>query len=166
MVTELDHDAIKARIVAILKDNSAIFTTTPSDLTRFRVIEKGAPDFSILTSQPFPHCWVTNDDIIEDDIRLSQITGNQARFSIITFNYLIIFAVQGKDGGTSEKLLDDFAKEVKQTIKANYQLVPVGGGDNLVRSCWPVQQGVLNRNLTGTQIQGRVIRLKLEAHTS
>jgi len=105
--------------------------------------------------------------LAEEDIRVSQIAGNTANISEITFNYLLIFLDQEKDAVTAEKKLDDFQKEIKQSLKANYDLrSPSTGLDPKCARSWPVEVIELNTALVGKARRGRQIKLRCVAHTS
>ena len=165
MVVELDHNAIKTRIADIIKDNAAIFDATPSDDSKFRQVLVGVPDFQHIDA--LPAMYITNDDIIEEGIRIGQISGNTAVTSEITFNYLLIYLDQEKDAVTTEKKLDDFQKEIMQSLKANYDLrSPSTGLDPKCARSWPMEVIELNNALVGKARRGRQIKLRCVAHTS
>jgi len=62
MATELDHNAIKAKIVAILQANTSLYTTT-AETGELRSIEVGYPQGDDLTDKMFPYAFVTNSRI-------------------------------------------------------------------------------------------------------
>jgi len=165
MVVELDHNAIKTRIADIIKDNAAIFTATPTDDTKLRAVTVGVPDFNHIDA--LPAMYITNDDMIEEDKRISRIAGNVVVISEIKFNYLLIFLDQEKDAVTTEKKLDDFQKEIMQSLKANYDLrSPSTGLDPKCARSFPIEVIELNRALVGKARRGRQIKLECVAHTS
>lgn len=173
MVTEIDLDAIKTRIVDVLKGTTAkptsIFNLVKTkDKTTFRTIAVGAPNMNEIKSLNPPAIVITNDDTIEDDVLITNIdTTDTAKGSDHTINLLLIFIDKRKDGQTTEKQLDDFGKSIKQILKANYQLKTVDAStDPKVDRIWPRQTAILNRELTGGRFQGRVIRLRITKRTS
>ena len=67
MATDIDYFGIKERIVTILKDDTVnLFSATPTDKTKFRLIEAGAPDLNKPLQGPYPRIFVTNDDVLDD----------------------------------------------------------------------------------------------------
>jgi hypothetical protein len=75
--------------------------------------------------------------------------------------------VKEKDGRTAEKSLDDFGKLIKEQLKTNYDLRnPTTGLDPKVATSWPEETRILNRELVGSHIQGRVILFRCTAYTS
>ena len=63
-MTTVDIFAIKERIVTLLKANSSLYTTRPSEKTKFRKIEAGSPSPKAIQEPPLPRCWVTSDDTV------------------------------------------------------------------------------------------------------
>lgn len=168
MVTELDHNAIKQRIIAILQTNSDIWTSSLDSAEKFRTMEVGAPDLDKIAELAQPALFITNDSMIERQKRIGEIASNASTITETEFEYRIIFTAQhGRGSVEVEELLDDFQKEILETLKANYDLRnPSGGTDPKVARSWPVEIRMLNSNLLGRQLQGRTIRLRCIAHTS
>ena len=162
MVTYLSHQTIKAKIVTVLQGNSAIFETPPTSSSKFRIIQAGAPDFYKIEELPMPSCYVINDERIIDEVK--RITPHNSNVSLgaeVQFRYLIIFVAQGKDSPTVEEKLDDFQKEIMETLLANTQLGDVGAvtTNTVVDDSWPEKVMVLNPNMLGKEQQGRIIQL-------
>ena len=173
MVTEIDLDAIKTRIVAVLKGtttnpNAALFDlVVTKDKVTFRTITVGAPDVNDFKEMNPPAIFVTNDDTIEEDELIADPTTNTVLGSKHTFRFLLVYIDKAKDGKATEKRLDDFGKAIKEVLKANYQLKTVDAGtDPLVDRIYPESINILNRDLTGGNFQGRVMRLKCTKRTS
>ena len=173
MPTEIDHDAIKTRIVAVLKGtttnpNTAVFNLTKTvNTSTFRTIAVGAPNMNEIKELNPPAIIITNDDTIEDDEIMTDAATGTVLGSKHTFRYLLIYIDKAKDGATTEKRLDDFGKSIKEVLKANYQLKTVDAGtDPQVDRIFPEQTAILNRDLTGGRFQGRVIRLKCTKRTN
>jgi len=167
---EIDYHLIKERIVAILKNNTmTLFNPKPrviDDL--FRRIDVGAPEAnSILEGGQLPRIWVTNDDVIDQITTSGAIVANAPQMSIHTMRFLIIFAVSGKDGPKTEERIDDFTKVILETLRECIDLRIPGQPESgqLADNSRAEFVGVLNRDLTGTEIQGRVIRFIVKATT-
>lgn len=168
MVTELDHNLIKKRIIAILKANSNIWTSDLDEAEKFRTMEVGAPDLDKISELAQPSLFITNDGLIERQKRIGEVSSNSSTISETEFEYRIIFTSQhGRGSIPVEELLDDFQKEILQSLKANYDLRdPSAGTDPKVARSWPTEIRMLNPTLLGRQLQGRTIRLHCVAHTS
>src|SRR3990167_2598415 len=127
MVTYIDHQTIKAKIVTVLQGNSDIFETPPTSASKFRTIQVGAPDFYKIEELPMPSCYIINDErIVEEVKRVTPHNSNVSLGAEVTFRYLIIFVAQGKDSPTCEEKLDNFQKEIMETILANVKFGDVG----------------------------------------
>ena len=55
-MTTVDIYAIKERIVTILKSDTSLFSSTPSDKTKFRKIEAGSPSPRQYRNHHFQEC--------------------------------------------------------------------------------------------------------------
>lgn len=162
MVTYLDHQTIKAKIVTVIQGNSNIYVTPPTSSSKFRIVQVGAPDFNKIAELPMPSCYVIPDERIIDEIKragphVSDVTGG----AIVTWRYLIIFVAEGKDSITVEEKLDDFQKELMETFLGNVQFGDVGAvtTNTVLDDSWPEKVMVLNPNMLGKEQQGRIIQL-------
>lgn len=161
MVTEIDHQAIKHRIIAILKKSIPLTEF-------FKDFQVGAPPGNIPEDCPMPYIFITNDDLIEEDELTSTVKDNVGHTSTHTIRYLIAYMDNTKDGPTTEKSLDDIGKTIKETIKGNYHLEDPDnpGTDPKAASSWPEETRILNPAMTGKEVQGRVITLKIIIYTN
>jgi len=120
MAVELDHDAIKTRIVDILKANATLFDA--NDLTKIRFIEVGFPDGDPFLDQMFDYIFITNSTPFET-IRNQGATPTSASKSIVTnlehtFHYDIVTVVNAKSARDAELKLDDFQKLTLELLEA------------------------------------------------
>ncbi len=160
MTTEPDFFGIKERIVAILKDDTTnLFSATPTDKTKFRLIQAGAPDLNKPIQGPFPRIFVTNDDDIDTMVRRGSIVSNAPKTTRHEMKFKIIFVVDGKDGPDTEEKIDDFTKLILQKLKEFSDLRNPGGAEStqLADTSFPERITIFNRDLIGSNVQGRVI---------
>ena len=153
-VTEVDYWFMKERIATILKDDTTnLYDASASDKTKFRKIEAGAPDMNKPIQGPFSRIYITNDE------RFDKMTEH------VMF-YKIIAVCEGKNGPDAEEKIDDFTKLILQKIKNHNDLSkPTDNTDPLADWSFPDSVDVLNRELIGDKIAGRVIRLKVQTTT-
>ena len=163
MPTEIDLFGIKERIVTILKDDTInLFSATPTDKTKFRKIEAGAPDLNLPLQGPFPRIFVTNDDIIDEAIQIGSTVTRSPKAIEHSIRFLIIIAVDGKDGPKAENTADDFVKKVLEKLETHNDLSnPTDNTDPLAD--WSVPEGIsiLSRDAVGSDVTGRIIRLRV-----
>ena len=162
MVTDVAHQTIKAKIVTVLQGNSDIYESPPTSSAKFRVIQVGMPDWNSIADLPMPSCYVTSDErIIEEDTRSAPHSSGVSMGSTVIFRYLIIFVAQAKDAIRVEEKLDNFQKEIKETIKENPKFGDVGAvtTNPVLDDSWPEKTMVLNPNMLGKDMQGRIIQL-------
>ncbi len=127
MAIEIDHDAIKQKIVAILKANATLFTA--ADLTKIRAITVGFPEGDPFTDQMFDYIFVTNSSPFETISQDVTIISNAIESLVHTFNYDIVIIVNGKNARDAELKLDDFRKLVLQLLEADVNLTGTGTAD-------------------------------------
>lgn len=162
MVTFINHQTIKAKIVTVLQGNSNIFVSPPTTDAKFRIIQVGSPDFYKIEELPMPSCYVINDErIIEEVKRVAPHVSDVSFGAEVTFRYLIVFVAKGKDSVTVEEKLDNFEKEIMQTFLANTQFGDVSAvtTNTVLDDSWPEKVMVLNPNMLGKEQQGRIIQL-------
>ena len=162
-VTEVDYWAMKERIATILKDDTTnLYNASASDKTKFRKIEAGAPDLNKPVQGPLPRIFITNDDVFD---RMKSVTVVQTRNHKMT-EHLMVFKIiaicEGKDGPDAEEKIDDFTKLILEKIKNHQDLSkPTDNTDPLADWSFPTEVNILNRELVGVKIAGRVIRLQV-----
>lgn len=163
MVSTIDHQIIKAKIVTVLQGNSTIFETPPTTAgSKFRIIQVGAPDFYNISELPMPSCYVIADErIIEEHKRVAPHSVGIAFGDEITWRYLIVFVVTEKDSIRVEERLDNFQKEIIQTVLGNVKFGDVSSitSNTVLDDSWPEKVMVLNPNMLGKEQQGRIIQL-------
>jgi len=161
MATEIDHDAIKTKIVDILKASATLFTAT--DLTKIRFIEVGFPDGEPFNDQMFDYIFVTDASPFES-IRNKGATTTVAGKVIVkdlehTFQYDIVIVVNAKSARDAEEKLDDFQKLTLELLEADASLVGTGSAD--VDISFPVSvQHYRIANREGKGVKGRIITLR------
>jgi len=160
MATELDHNAIKAKIVAILQANTSLYTTT-AETGELRSIEVGYPQGDDLTDKMFPYAFITN-----SRIQFELITNRGAVVSDAIsalehiMNYDITVVVLEKDSRTAESTLDAFQNTILETLEADSNLT--GAGSASVDRSFParVEELRIGVDLRGKGIRGRILTLR------
>ena len=110
-MASIDFFGIKEQIVAILKtDTTNLYSATPSDKTKFRLIEAGAPSPKNIYQPPLPRMWVTSDQPIASVSNIGVWQANAAKGRQYDYRIQIIFVVEAKDGPATEEDIDDFTK--------------------------------------------------------
>jgi len=160
----IDYFGIKQRIVDILKnDTTNLFSATASDKTKFRKIEAGAPDLNKPLQGPLPRIFVTNDNIVDEIVSVGSTISNAGKMFRHTMRFLIIAVADGKDGPKAEETIDDFVKLIIEKLRTDVDLRTIGGAEStqLADTSMVERVDILNRDLIGTDITGRIIRLKV-----
>jgi hypothetical protein len=157
MATELDHNAIKARIVAILKANTSLYTTT-AEANELRAITVGHPQGDELQDQMFPYAFVTNSAEFESITNLGVVTGNAIKALQHTFHYDIVTVVNEEDARHAEVQLDLYQKLILQTLEADSDLR--GTGSAVVDISFPVRVQHFRPDTAGQGKRGRRITLR------
>jgi hypothetical protein len=169
MATELDHDVIKTKIVAILKANTSLYTTT-GEAGELRAIEVGYPQASFnagqLADALLPYSYITNSTGPFETIKAGTVVSNAITILEHTFNYDIVVVVLEKDSRAAEVLLDELQKLILQTLEADHNLT--GTGSASVDDSQPLRIDHLRvgNDDQGRGIKGRVITLKCEKVTT
>ena len=165
--TEVDYWAMKERIATILKhDTTNLYNATASDKTKFRKIEAGAPDMNKPVQGPFPRIFITNEDRFDEISPKGVVVSRNQKVSEHIMRFLIIAVCEGKDGQDAEEKIDDFTKLILEKIKNHNDLSkPTDNTDALADWSFPESDDILNRELIGDKIAGRVVRLKVKTTT-
>jgi len=162
MATDLDHDAIKEKIVAILKANSTLFTSS-AEANKIRAIEVGFPQATFqgaqLSDAMLPYIYVTNSDAPFETITTGDVVSNAIVVSYHTFNYDIVVVTLNMDSRVAENSLDDFQKLILETFTADHSLTGVGSASVDNCSVTRVDRLRVGTGDRGRGIQGRVITL-------
>ena len=78
--------------------------------------------------------------------------------------YLIITVNDGKNGEDAEEKADDFAKLIMEKLELHNDLSkPSDNTDPLADWSIPETVAILNRDLVGSNVTGRVIRLRIKS---
>jgi hypothetical protein len=159
MATELDHDAIKSKIVAILQANTSLYTTT-GETGELRSIEVGFPQGDSLSDKMTPYAFVTNSTGPFETIKTGTVISAAIKVLEHSFNYDITVVVLEKDSRTAETALDDFQKLILQTLEADHSLI--GAGSASVDDSAPLRIDFLRipRGDRGKGLKGRIITLR------
>jgi len=167
LATEIDHDAIKTKIVDILKASATLFDKDV--LTKIRFIEVGFPDGDPFNDQMFDYIFVTDSSPFET-VRNKGSTTTVAGKVIVKnlehiFNYDIVIIVNGKSARDAELKLDDFQKLTLELLEADASLVGTGSAD--VDISFPVSvQHFRSANTEGKGVKGRIITLRCLKETN
>lgn len=168
MATELDHDEIKKKIVAILKANTSLYTTTAEE-GELRAIEVGYPQAAFnagqLSDAMLPYAYVTNGSGPFETVKAGTVVSNAIKVLYHTFNYEIVVVVLEADARKAEVLLDELQKLILQTLEADYNLT--GTGSASVDDSTPLRIDHLRVGTAdqGRGIKGRVITLRCKKVT-
>lgn len=165
-MTELDHAAIKARIVEILMADTRIFSK--SEKGKVRSIGVGIPDMQEFKSIPTPYIRITNAPKFEEDQPFGSIVSGAQSTSYHKVQYNIMCVAQEKDAATVETTLDDLHKAIKERLKANVQLTdPDDGSDAKCKISFPVRTEQLPASsYKGKALDGFTIIFQLEQSTN
>lgn len=163
-MTSIDFFGIKERIVEILKaDTTNLFSSTPSDKTKFRRIEAGSPTPRGINQPPLPRCWVTSDDVVSTVSTVSIVSSNVPQVKEYDMRVKIIFVVEAKDGPKTEEDIDDFTRSIINQLETNYDLRTPAGAEStrLAESSEVIQIMDLPAMFKGDRVRGRAIRFKV-----
>ena len=167
MATELDHNTIKLKIVAILQADATLFTTTAED-GELQSIEVGFPQGNALSDKMPPYSFITNSNsaTFETITRTGSTVSNAAKSLEHIFHYDIVVVVNEPDSRTAEVDLDNYQKLILQNLEADNNLTGVGSAD--VDDSWPVRVDHLSvpNADQGKGFRGRVITLRCIKTTS
>ena len=168
MVTEPDVDAIKKRIVAILKKDTSLSSTPDKKKVGFVTIEVGLPENKRFTGLNYPVCFVSNADDFETDKPFGPVTANSLGSSIHVFQFQIIFFDLKEDGAAAEKSLDDFQKLIKEQLKENQALQDPDDlpNDALAISSFPERTRAFSAEFEGQALNGRIIFFMVRVHSA
>ena len=155
MATELDHDVIKQKIVAILQANTSLFTTTGEE-GELRSIAVGEPT----VKDAVPFAYVTNSSGPFEIIRTGSVVSNAITILTHTFHYDVVVVVHQKNSRRAEVELDEFQKLILQTIEADFDLT--GGTTAEVDLCVPVRIEPLGMKFKDVSkgFKGRIITFR------
>ncbi len=128
MATELDHDVIKQKIVAILQANTSLFTTT-AETGELRSIEVGFPQGGELVDKMPPYAYVTDAVPFETAEYIGSVSSGQITAINHIFDYEIAVIVNEKDSRKAEVELDEFQKLILETLEADFDLTGTGSAD-------------------------------------
>jgi hypothetical protein len=159
-MAELNHNTIKTKIVAILKANTSLYTTT-AEANKLRSIEVGYPQGSSLSDSMPPYAYVTNSNPFESITNRGSVVSNGVKMLEHSFQYDIVFVVNESDSRTSELRLDNLQKTILDTLEADVDLTGTGSAE--VDNSFPIRVDDLRveRSDKGMGFNGRVITLKL-----
>lgn len=152
MVTELDIWAIKERIIAILQNDSDLYSATGAT-GKLRKILTGY--ISDTNTSLTPMAFVTNSQRVET-ISPGSVISNAWKSLNHKIRFEIHVIVDGKAPEKLEEKLDDFRKLIYEVIEENNQLELVIGGSPLVATCWP--ESLIHEG-RGTEKQKLIITL-------
>lgn len=166
MATELNHDTIKSKIVAILQANANLYTTT-GETGELRSIEVGYPQGDVLEDKMPPYAFVTNGSGPFEIINNKGAVVTDAITALEhVFNYDITVVVVEKDSRAAESVLDDFQQTILETLEEDSNLT--GTGSASVDRSFPLRVDELRVNTAqrGRGIRGRIITLRCIKTTS
>jgi len=157
MATEIDHDQIKTKIVAILKASATLFDV--DDLTKVRSIEVGFPEGDPFNPEQMDHIFITNGSPFESITHDPGIISNAVTSLTHIFNYDIVTIVNASTAREAETKLDDFQKLTLELLEADNDLT--GGTTKEVDISFPVTiQPYKGSQSQGKPVGGRVITLR------
>lgn len=165
MPTELDHNAIIARIKAILEADSAVFNPAGGKL---RKIIAGRP----VDGDTYPYAWIELESEDDKPFEATTTSGTPAFMSQTSswhkFNYVIILAILRNKSEKSEEQFIDLQKAIKERLKSNVDLRnPADGTNAKVKMSHPIstrpRRGADRR---GNPVVVGMITLQCEAITT
>ena len=155
-MAEVDHDAIKEQMVAIIKGNATLFDAS-GGIDKIRVANVGIPDGESGFDNIFPQLYITNANPLERISLQGTMTGSSEGLGCLLhqIRYKIIFSVNTDNSRDAENELDDFQKTILETLEADSKLK--NGGAALADFSRPELIEIFKLNLNGQPIQGRTI---------
>lgn len=124
MVTELNHDANKRRIVEIIKNDNTIYSgTRKGDSGKLGHVIVGIPDGADESADFANYAFVTNGTPLET-ITPKGTRGSDGSYITLehTVRYDIVFIVDKKDAREAEKALDNLQQKINEALEENTQL--------------------------------------------
>ena len=166
MVTEVDHHAIKVRIMDILKADPDCYDSTGSP-NKLVDVFVGRPYANNLSAHPTPFAFIANEDNLEDQEPEAVVEGTAVKATKHDCYYLVSLVDDAQDGREVEKLLDNLGKQVLQTLKAEFELrKPSDNSDPKCSWSMPERVSVFEASQNGMPIQARAIHFHIIVHTS
>ena len=166
MVTEVDHHAIKVRIMDILKADPDCYDSTGSP-NKLVDVFVGRPYANNLSAHPTPFAFIANEDNLEDQEPEAVVEGTAVKATKHDCYYLVNLVDDAQDGREVEKLLDNLGKQVLQTLKAEFELrKPSDDSDPKCSWSMPERVSVFEASQNGMPIQARAIHFHIIVHTS
>jgi len=156
MATEIDHNATKQQIVDILQANTDLYDEDDED--KITYLEVGEPEGTPLPTPPtYPALWVTNSRTLETIIRKGINDSNNHAYLTHDVNYLLKLMVTEQDSIVAEKQLDDFQKEIMETLEADILLTGVTPLTLGPDDSWPSRVETFRQELDGQGNRGKTI---------
>lgn len=163
MATELDHTAIKTRIVDILQANTTLYTTT-AEADKLRSIQIGHPQSHRWKEDVYPYAFVSYKNERNQLISTRQDQEINGIHHIVT--YEIYFVVNEADSRDAEEALDGFQKLILETLEAKNTLSdPADDTDPKCIFSIPSVDGPINETIA-KEVQGRIISLVCHMRTA
>jgi len=153
-MTEIDHFAVKERIVAMITADATIFDV--DDDTKLLSFEAGRPNPEGVPIQ-LPGGFVTSSQNM-DDLKSGAIISDVIKRIMHTHRYVIVIGVAGSDAQNTENQLDDFQKLILELIEADTTLS--GVSTPIVDTCVPERVEHVVIKQPGGMVQLRQITLK------
>lgn len=167
-VTEIDHNAVKLRIQAILQADATLYNSTNKKGGLVLSVNLGLPDGNDWAFWPYPYLTVTNDTNWEADKPFGAITGTNPTSNISTSHhtvkYMIIGMTSKPTAAMTEASLDAIHKETKTALKNNVKLTnPSDGTSNLnvIQSVCRTSRYVDGGKYNGQSVNGFIITLEV-----
>jgi hypothetical protein len=165
MVTELDHNAIIARIKAILEADTNVFNPTGGKL---RKIIAGRP----VEGDTYPYAWIELES--EEDKPFEAVTSGgvpvllSQTSSWHKFNYVITLAILRNKSEKSEEDFLTLVKAVKERMKSNVDLRnPADGTNAKVKMTHPIRMSIRRgADRKGNPVVVGIVTLQCEAITT
>ena len=165
MVTEVDHHAIKVRIMDILKADPDCYDSTGSP-NKLVDVFVGRPYANNLSAHPTPFAFIANEDNLEDQEPEAVVEGTAVKATKHDCYYLVSLVDDAQDGREVEKLLDNLGKQVLQTLKAEFELrKPSDDSDPKCSWSMPERVSVFEASQNGMPIQARAIHFHIIVNT-
>jgi hypothetical protein len=161
-VTEPDLNAIKNEIITILQTNPNLWQEDNHEVG-FQSMEVGLPLNNVFKGLAYPALFVTNETSLEQAKPLGAVQAGELKGTQHIYKIRIIFFDQAEDGQEVEKTLDEFYKIINEVLKENYQLNQV---QNTTYAFARTGHSFNFGEFEGKAIDGRVIVLSVEVHTS
>ena len=163
-MAEVDHDAIKEQMVAILQANATLYDAAGA-VNKVGFIHVGRPDTKSGFDNTLPAIYITNANPLERITLQGTMTGSSEALPCLLhqIRYKIIVATDTGNAQLAENELDDLQKLILETLEADNKFK--NGGSAVVDFSRPEMIETFRTTDNNRTIQGRTITYLVSKQT-